>query len=178
MPESKLKTLNYKKIVYENQTPKVESSFIAPNCFIIGNVHLKTGSSVWFGSTLRGDTSACQIGENTAVMELCYIENSQIGDNSMISHGGIVHKCEIGNNVLVGIGSRIINGAKIGDNSIIGAGSLILPNSEIPANSVVIGNGKIIRTCTSNDLDYIQRSVQEVLQKALVMAATLKTQIP
>ncbi|MHA1651039.1 MAG: gamma carbonic anhydrase family protein [Candidatus Helarchaeota archaeon] len=177
MKEPKLRTLVHKKISFAGKIPQTAPDcFIAPNCFLIGNVILKKNSSIWFGATLRGDTDLCQIGEGSAIMEQCYVENSIIGDQTMISHGAIIHKSQIGNSVLVGIGARIINGAKVGDNCLIGAGALILPNTEIPPNSIVIEKGKIIRKTTDNDLKYIQESVQEVQRKAKMLKEILQRQ--
>jgi carbonic anhydrase/acetyltransferase-like protein (isoleucine patch superfamily) len=173
MKEGQLQTLKYKAIPYKGQVPEVHSIFVAPNCFLIGNVLLKEGSSIWFGATLRGDTDRCELGEGSSVMENSFVENSIIGDQSMISHGAIVHKCTIGDNVIVGIGARIINGAKIGNNTIIGAGAIILPLTEIPSNSVVIDKGKILRGTREEDLKFIQESVQEVQEKARILKENL-----
>ncbi len=178
MSGPKLQTLVFKKIPFKDHTPKVASDcFIAPNCFLIGNVIIKEGASVWFGSVLRGDTDLCQVGEGSSIMELCYVENSIIGDQTTISHGAIIHKAHVGNNVLVGIGARIINGAKVGDNSIIGAGALILPMTDIPSNSIVIANGTVLRAAAEKDLKYIRESVLEVQEKATILRDTLKNQI-
>jgi len=160
-------------ITFADKTPRVLATFIAPGSYLIGNVVLKEGSSIWFGAIIRGDTALCELGEGTVVLEQCYVENSIVGDNTMLSHGAIAHKCTIGNRVLVGIGARVINGAEIGDDCLIGAGALITPNTKIPPNSVVIDKGRIIRTTTDKDIRYIQQSVQEVQQKAIAFANIL-----
>jgi len=153
-------------ITFAGKTPRVLASFVAPGCFVIGDVVLKPGSSVWFGSIIRGDTAPCEIGEGTAVLEHCYVENAIVGDNTMLSHGAIAHKCTIGSRVLVGIGARIINGAEIGDDCLIGAGALITPGTKIPPGSVVIDKGRIVRSVTEQDVSYIRLSIEEVQQKA------------
>lgn len=153
-------------ITFARKTPRVLSNFIAPGSFLIGNVVLKEGSSVWFGAIIRGDTSLCEIGRGTVVLEQCYVENSIVGDNTMLGHGAIVHKCKIGNNVMIGIGARIINDAEIGDNCLIGAGALVTRGKKIPPNSVIVDKGKIARTTTEEDIRYIRQSVEEVQKKA------------
>ena len=162
-------------IPFEDKQPRVLSSFIAPSCYVVGDVVLKEDSSVWFGSVIRGDTALCEIGVGTVILEQCYVENSIVGDYTMLSHGVIVHKCKVGSNVLVGIGARIINGAEIGNNCLIGAGAFILPNMKIPPNSVVIDKGTIIRTVNEKDIRYIQASVREVQEKAIWFAKTLSS---
>ena len=166
MKESNLRVLTYKKIPFGGKTPQVQATFVAPNCFLIGDVVLKEGSSVWFGSTLRGDLTTCQIGKGSVVMEHSFVENAIIGDQTMLSHGVIAHQCKIGDNVLVGIGARVINGAEIGDNSLIGAGAFILSNIKIPPNSVVIDKGTVLRTIEEKDIRYIRESVKTVQEKA------------
>lgn len=176
MKEPKLETLKFKKIPFKGKSPQIESIFIAPNCFIIGDVILKKGTSIWFGTTCRGDTSTCEVGEGSAIHEHCFVESSIIGTNTLLSHGVIAHKCQIGNNVIVGIGARVIDGAKIGDNTLIGAGALILPDTQIPPNSVVVGQGKIIRKSSEKDLLYIKKSVREVKEKAKLLNDALRLQ--
>jgi carbonic anhydrase/acetyltransferase-like protein (isoleucine patch superfamily) len=163
-------------IPFGGKAPQVLSAFIAPDCFLIGDVVLKEGSSVWFGSIIRGDLAVCEIGKGTVILEHSYVENSIIGDETMLSHGVIAHKCKIGNNVLVGIGARIINGSEIGDNCLIGAGAFILPNTKIPPNSVVIEKGKVIRSINEKDINYIFDSVREVQEKARILKKVLLEQ--
>ena len=155
-------------IPFEGKAPVVSSTFIAPNCYLVGDVILKARSSVWFGTVIRGDMARCEIGTGTVVLEQCYIENSIIGDETLLSHGVIVHKSRVGSRVLVGIGARIINGAEIGDNCLIGAGAFIMPNTQIPPNSVVIDKGTVIRTANEKDMQYIRDSVKEVQDKAIL----------
>ena len=174
MKEPKLQTLKFKKIPYKGKSPQIESIFIAPNCFLIGDVILKEGTSIWFGTTCRGDTSTCEVGEGSAVHKHCFVESSIIGTNTLLSHGVIAHKCQIGNNVIVGIGARVIDGAKIGDNTLIGAGALILPNTQIPPNSIVVDKGKIIRKTQEEDLVYIRESVHKVKEKAKILNDALR----
>lgn len=53
MKKPKMKPLMFKQIPFNGKIPQVQATFIAPNCFLIGDVVLKEGSSVWFGSTIR-----------------------------------------------------------------------------------------------------------------------------
>lgn len=170
----KFTALMYKAIPFSGKSPQVRAMFVAPNCFLIGDVVLKEESSVWFGSTLRGDLSTCQIGKGSVVMEHSYVENSIIGDGTMLSHGTIAHQCKIGDNVLVGIGARVIDGAEIGDNSIVGAGAFILSKIKVPPNSVVIDKGTVLRTIENKDLRYIQESVKTVQEKARALKKLLE----
>ena len=104
--------------------------FIAPGAQIIGDVSIKSGSSVWYNAVLRGDEGAICIGSNTNIQDLVMVHVSKntstvIGDNVTVGHGAIIHGCTIEDNVLIGMGSIILDRAQIGKNSIVGAGSLV-----------------------------------------------------
>ncbi len=104
--------------------------FIAPGAQIIGDVRIKSGSSVWYNAVLRGDEGAICIGSNTNIQDLVMVHVSKntsvvIGDNVTVGHGAIIHGCTIEDNVLIGMGSIILDRAQIGKNSIVGAGSLV-----------------------------------------------------
>ena len=43
--------------------------WIAENASVIGRVQLKTDTSVWFGSVLRGDNEWIELGERSQIQE-------------------------------------------------------------------------------------------------------------
>ena len=52
--------------------PKLPESgdyWIAPGTYVIGNVVLAEGTSVWFGTTIRGDNEIVNIEKNTNIQE-------------------------------------------------------------------------------------------------------------
>jgi len=128
-----------------------ESAWIAPDANVIGNIVLEAKSSVWFGSTLRGDNEVIHVREGSNVQENCVFHTDQgypltIGKNCTIGHKVMLHGCTIGDNSLIGMGATVLNGAKIGNNCLIGAGALITENKVIPDGSLVMGSpGKVVR---------------------------------
>ncbi|NQW01976.1 MAG: gamma carbonic anhydrase family protein [Rhodospirillales bacterium] len=137
--------------------------YVADNAAVIGDVTLKAGASVWFGTTVRGDNDPIVIGEGTNVQDGCVLHADPgfpltLGNQVSIGHMVMLHGCTIGDGSLVGIGSIILNGATIGKNCLIGANSMITEGKNIPDNSVVMGSpGKIIRQTTDSDLAMIAR---------------------
>jgi carbonic anhydrase/acetyltransferase-like protein (isoleucine patch superfamily) len=125
--------------------------WVAPDANLIGRVILESGTSVWFGATLRGDNEAITIGEGSNVQENCVIHTdmgypARVGRNCTIGHKAMLHGCSIGDGSLVGMGATILNGAVIGRGCIIGAGALVAEGKVIPDGSLVMGiPGKIIR---------------------------------
>lgn len=132
--------------------PEDDEYWIAPGAVVVGNVILKKNASVWFGSVLRGDNEAIEVGENSNVQDNSVLHTDigqplVIGANVTIGHKVMLHGCTIGEGSLIGIGSIILNGAKIGRQCIIGANSLITEGKEIPDRSLVMGSpGKVVRT--------------------------------
>ena len=143
--------------VYGDLTPNLPEDgdvWIAPGAHVIGNVHLGTGVSVWFGSVLRGDNEPISIGAGTNLQEQTVIHTDPgfpctIGDNCTIGHKAMLHGCSIGEATLIGMGATVLNGAKIGKGCLIGAGALVTEGKEIPDFSLVMGMpGKVIRETT------------------------------
>jgi carbonic anhydrase/acetyltransferase-like protein (isoleucine patch superfamily) len=53
-----------------DSVPNVHSTaWVADNAAVIGNVHLKEDSSVWFGATVRGDNDLITIGSRTNIQD-------------------------------------------------------------------------------------------------------------
>lgn len=158
---------------FKDKKPVVlQSSFIASNSTVIGNVTLGEYSSVWFGAVIRGDSNAITIGARSNVQDLCVLHvdhknQLSIGDDVTVGHRAIIHGCKIGNHVLVGMGAIIMNGAVVGDNCIIGAGALVTEGTVIPERSLVIGfPGKVKRQLTEDEVKMISESAKHYAENA------------
>lgn len=141
-------------MIYEldGHSPVIDkSAWIAPDANIIGKVILQGDTSVWFGSTLRGDNEALTIGRGTNVQENCVFHTDMgfpltLGENVTVGHKAMLHGCTIGDGSLIGMGATVLNGAKIGKGCLIGAGALVTEGKEIPDGSLVMGApGKVVR---------------------------------
>lgn len=121
-----------------------EKSFIAPNAMVLGDVRMGEGSSVWFGSVLRGDINYIQIGKYTNIQDLSVLhvdfdKPCVIGDYVTVGHQAAVHACTIENNVLIGMGAIILNGAKVCSDNIIGAGALVPEGAKLESGYLYVG---------------------------------------
>lgn len=141
------------------KTPVIHpNAYIAPNATVVGDVHIGAGSSVFFGSVLRGDREPITIGEDTNIQDNCVLHTDagfpiRIGRGCTIGHGAILHGCTIGDNTLVGMGAIVLNGAKIGRDCIIGAGALVPQGMEIPDGSLAFGSpAKVRRALTEEEV--------------------------
>ncbi|MCI5085275.1 MAG: gamma carbonic anhydrase family protein [Rhodovulum sp.] len=147
-------------------TPEDGDFWVAPDANVIGKVTLCSGSSVWFGCTLRGDNEMITVGVGSNVQENCVLHTDMgyplsIGENCTIGHKAMLHGCTIGDQTLIGMGAVILNGAKIGKNCLIGANALITEGKEIPDGSLVMGSpGKIVRELDQAAIDGLLKSAR------------------
>ena len=146
------------------------NNWIDDSAKVIGDVHLKNDSSVWFGAVLRGDIERITVGEGSNVQDNSVLHTDpgcpiNIGSNVTIGHLVMLHGCTIKDDSLIGIGAIILNKAVIGKNCIIGANSLIAENKEIPDGSLVIGSpGKIIRQLKEEEIKAVKENAQHYVQ--------------
>ena len=150
---------------YKSVEPKIDpSAFIAPNASVVGDVTIGEGSSVWFGTVLRGDIQRIEVGKFTNIQDNATIHvmgdhPTIIGDYVTVGHNAIVHCGKIGNNCLIGMGSIILGYTEIGDNCVIGAGTMITQHKKIPANSLVYGSpARIIRSLRDDEIEALRES--------------------
>ena len=136
-------------IKVNNKFPTIEeNTYIAPTSSVIGDVMLKSYSSIWFGTVVRADNGSIKIGERTNIQDNSIIhsdDNSSIGNNVTIGHGVTCHAKTIMDNCLLGNGSTLNEGVVIGEFSLIASGSMVLENMKIPPKSLVMGNPARIR---------------------------------
>ena len=136
-------------IKVNNKFPTIsDNTYIAPSSSVIGDVLLKSFSSIWFGAVVRADNGSIKIGERTNIQDNSVIhsdDNSSIGNNVTIGHGVTCHAKTIMDNCLLGNGSTLNEGVIIGEFSLIASGSMVLENMKIPPKSLVMGNPARIR---------------------------------
>ena len=156
------------------KTPQVDpSAWVAPDANVIGNVILERKTSVWFGTTLRGDNELIKIGAGSNIQENVVIHTDigyplTIGKNCTIGHKAMLHGCTIGDNTLIGMGATILNGAKIGKNCLVGAGALITEGKSIPDGSMVLGMpGKVVKQLDKVTIDGLLKSAENYQANAI-----------
>ena len=154
--------------------------WVAADANLIGQVRLLSGTSVWFGVTLRGDNELIEVGSGSNVQENSVLHTDIgfpiiIGANCTIGHQATLHGCTIGDQSLIGMGAKVLNGAKIGRNCLIGAGALVTEGKVIPDNSLVVGApGKVARTLTEAEVLSLLKSAQGYQDNMRRFAKSLK----
>jgi carbonic anhydrase/acetyltransferase-like protein (isoleucine patch superfamily) len=151
------------KIHVGGHSPTVhDTSWIAPNATVIGQVRLGERVGIWYNAVLRGDMDSITVGDRTNVQDGCVLHADPdtplvVGAGVSVGHNAILHGCTIGDDVLVGMGATVLNGAKIGSGSLIAANALVPQGAEIPPGSLAAGvPGKVRRALTEAEQDSIR----------------------
>jgi carbonic anhydrase/acetyltransferase-like protein (isoleucine patch superfamily) len=147
--------------------------FIAETAAVIGDVVIGEESSIWYGTTVRGDCMPIRIGARTSIQDNTVIHvtsdfsGTDIGSDCTIGHSAIIHACTVEEFCLIGMGSIILDGAGIGRGSLVGAGALVTPGSNIPPGSLVIGSpAKVKRPLADKEREQIDYGAKHYVELA------------
>ena len=128
-----------------DKVPRIHpSAFIAPTANIVGDVTIHEDASVWYGATVRGDTSYVIVERGANIQDGSVVHGragqpSLIGESASIAHACVVHGATIGARALIANGALVLDGAVIGEGALVAAGSVVLPDTEIPAGMLAAG---------------------------------------
>jgi carbonic anhydrase/acetyltransferase-like protein (isoleucine patch superfamily) len=125
--------------------PQIDpGAFVHPDCTIIGNVVVGTGSTIWPQAVLRGDQSRIVVGERTSVQDGAVLHCTReletiIGDDCTIGHLAHLEGCVVENGALVGTGSIVLHRAVVRSGALVGAGAVVPNDMEVPAGAMALG---------------------------------------
>ncbi|MCD3219785.1 gamma carbonic anhydrase [Mammaliicoccus sciuri] len=163
---------------FKGQKPQIDqSSYIADNATLIGDITIGPKSSIWFNSVIRGDVAPTIIGEGVNIQDLCCLHQSPnqpliIEDFVTVGHKVTLHSSIIRKHALIGMDSTILDGAEIGEYAFIGAGSLVPPGKKIPPHTLAFGRpAKVIRELTEDDYNELKRINASYIEKAEIYKA-------
>lgn len=130
---------------YEGIKPVIgKNVFIAPDAVVIGDVQIGEGSSIWYGTVIRGDMASITIGQDTNIQDNCTVHTDSdkpaiIGDNVTVGHNAVVHGCIVENDCLIGINAVVLSGASIKTGSVVAAGSVVKQGQVVEPYNLVAG---------------------------------------
>lgn len=146
------------------------SAFIHPLAYVTGNVTLGPRVSIWPFVSIRGDSDAVTIEDDSNVQDgsIIHVDDGVpcfIGKRVGIGHRAIVHGAVVEDDVLIAMGAILLNGVRVGSGSIIGAGAVVRESFHVPPNSLVLGvPGRIVRETTMQERDRISKTVDSYLE--------------
>jgi carbonic anhydrase/acetyltransferase-like protein (isoleucine patch superfamily) len=119
-----------------------ETAFVSETAYIIGDVVIGPGSSVWPGTVIRGDSARITIGANTNIQDNSVLHSDHgaiIGDHVTIGHRVMCHATKIGDHCLLGNGSVLNEGAELDEYCLVAAGAVVIEGMVVPARRIVAG---------------------------------------
>jgi len=147
-------------------------AWVAPGAVVVGRVSIGPGSSVWYGSVLRGDDDEIAVGEACNIQDLCCIhvdagEPAVLEAKVSLGHHATVHGARIGAGALIGIGAIVLGGAIIGAGCLVAAGTVVLPGTSVPAGVLYAGvPGRVVRELTDADRQRFGQTADRYVQRA------------
>nr|AFK46651.1 unknown [Lotus japonicus] len=167
-----------------DKAPTVDKDvFVAPSASVIGDVQVGKGSSIWYGTVLRGDVSSIRVGSGTNIQDnsLVHVAKSNlggkvlptiIGNNVTVGHSAVLHGCTVEDEAFVGMGAILLDGVVVEKNAMVAAGALVRQNTKVPSGEVWAGNpAKFLRKLTDEEIAFISQSATNYTNLAQVHAA-------
>lgn len=151
--------------------------YIAPTCYVGGDVVLGDQCTLMHHVVVRGDIAPIRIGarvnlQDGTIVHTPYGTPLDIGDDVGVGHRAIVHCRRVAARTLIGMGAILLDDSEIGSRCLIAAGTVLSPRTIIPDDSVVMGiPGKVVRKVTEKDLAAIDHVVQSYLRLGRLHAA-------
>ena len=138
---------------FGDKRPKIHpTAFVSEAAYIVGDVEIGEGSSIWPGVIIRGNEHKIKIGKYVDIQDNTVVHNDSdayLGDYVTLGHHVMCHAKTVEDHCLIGNGAVINGDAIIGNHSIVASGSVVLERVEIPPNSFVVGAPAEVRRPTT-----------------------------
>ncbi|MSQ40921.1 MAG: gamma carbonic anhydrase family protein [Dehalococcoidia bacterium] len=128
---------------FGGKSPRIHpTAFVSEAAYVVGDVEVGEGSSVWPGTIIRGNVHKIRLGKYVDLQDNCVVHtdsDATYGDYVTLGHHVICHAKTVEEHCLIGNGAVINGEVIIGHHSIVASGSIILERVEIPPYSFVTG---------------------------------------
>ena len=143
------------------KTPQIHpNAFVSEAAYIVGDVQIDEGASIWPGTVIRADSGYIKIGKNTGIQDNSVLhadDDGVIGENVVIGHRVLCHAKNVGDRSLIGNGATVNDGVIIGEDSLLASGTVVLENQQFEARSMVVGvPGKRIGKVQNRHIELIK----------------------
>lgn len=159
-------------VPYRGVYPRIGAGvLVAPGSWVIGDVVLEDGVSVWFNCTLRGDVEQIRVGRDSNIQDGTVVHTDKgcpcvVGREVVVGHGVILHGARIGDGALIGMGATVLSGAVVGAGAIVGAGALVPEGMTVPDGMLVLGvPARVVRPVKPEETERIRAGVKAYAER-------------
>ncbi|HEX2325025.1 MAG TPA: gamma carbonic anhydrase family protein [Chloroflexota bacterium] len=158
--------------------------FVAEGAYIIGDVTIGAGSSVWYNAVIRGDIAPIRIGRGSNVQDGSVLHVDEgvpcvVGDGVVIGHGAVVHSATVEDGTMVAMHATLLSGSVVGRESIVGANALVSEGKAFPPRSLIVGvPGKILKDVTDEQVAAVRENARRYAGYAQAHKKALGGQAP
>mmetsp|Transcript_12122 Transcript_12122/g.36398 ORF Transcript_12122/g.36398 Transcript_12122/m.36398 type:complete len:246 (-) Transcript_12122:662-1399(-) len=156
-----------------NRKPVVHgNAFVAPSASLVGDVSVGQGSSIWYGTVLRGDAGKITVGDNTSIQDGTIIRTAKarlgssngavsdtvIGTGVTVGHGVSMHAATVGDGALIGTAATLLEGCTVEQGAMVAAGAVVHPGTVVPTGELWGGNPAVkLRDMKTDEVSYLPR---------------------
>ncbi len=159
---------------YKGIMPRIaDDVFIAPTATIIGDVTIGAGSSVWFGTVIRGDVMPITIGERTNIQDNSVIHVTRkvgatvIGSGVTIGHAVMLHACTVEDNAFIGMRSVMLDHTVVRCGGMLAASATLTPRKEVATGELWAGSpARHMRMMREDEVAFLSISAQNYVELA------------
>ncbi len=123
--------------------PRVHpTAFVSEDAYVVGDVEIGEGSSIWPGAVVRADSGKITIGKQTCIQDNSVVHGDDdvvIGDRVVVGHRALAHGRDVGDRVFISDGAIVNDGVVIGEDSVVASGAVLIEFMEVPSGSLVEG---------------------------------------
>lgn len=167
---------------YRNIKPKVAAGvFLAGGSFIIGDVELGEGCSIWYNTVLRGDIHYIRVGSMSNIQDACigHVGNGThpliIGNSVTVGHRAVLHGCTVEDLCLIGIGAVVLDGAVVERQAMVAAGAVVTPGTRVASGTLFGGvPARAMRDLTVEELANLAASAERYYAYAATTQESLR----
>ncbi len=146
-----------------------EDVYVAEGVRIVGDVTLASRANVWFGSVLDGTEAPVELAEGANVQDNSVVRGvaghpARLGPMAAMGHNASVIGATVEERTLIAIGATVLPGARVGTSSIVAANATVPEGMVVPPRSLVIGQGRIVRQLTDDEVARVFHTGDEYLR--------------
>ena len=146
----------------KDKTPVVHpSAYVNEAAYVVGDVEIDEGASVWPCAVLRGD-GKIRIGRDTHVQDGTVVHSgtlAEIGNNVNVGHSVVIHDVKIGDGSLIGNNATVLSQVEIGHHCLVAANAMVRQGTKAPPYSFVVGVPAEVRPLTKAQRERIDNGV-------------------